>query len=41
MFLNQTFHTQNSRDMEKELEMDVFFFFIVFLDCGVYLDHFQ
>ena len=25
MFLNQTFHTQNSRDMEKELEMDVFF----------------
>ena len=40
MFLNQTFHTQNSRDMEKELEMDVFFF-LVFLDCGVYLDHFQ
>ena len=27
LFLNQTFHTQNSRDMEKELEMDVFFFF--------------
>ena len=40
MFLNQTFHTQNSRDMEKELEMDGFFF-TVFLDCGVYLDHFQ
>ena len=30
MFLNQTFHTQNSRDMEKELEMDVFFFFSLY-----------
>ena len=30
MFLNQTFHTQNSRDMEKELEMDVFFFSLYF-----------